>query len=311
MKFFRYILTLTVLVSWAACYDLKPASAQEASTVRATQVDGTVTKNGAALNEGDIIQRGDKIVSKARSAAVLTWSNGSMLKLYPNTSIVLEGVVFETDRKMEKTFLTLEKGRIFAKAQVPEHIFKHFELKVEYIPILAQAAEFAVKYDKSRHEFNVWSLVGMVIVDMETELLRVDEGQQIKVKADAAPENPVPMSGKTRAALMKISKKMGGSLLIEEESGAAGGPLKIKIGGVRNRRGNFPYTVKFKAITKGGSGKIKSIRWSFGDGEAAEGKKVQHTFTQGVYGVVLSVEDQNGDKASAQINISVEEDCSC
>lgn len=59
---------------------------------------------------------------------------------------------------------------------------------------------------------------------------------------------------------MKTSKRPGGSLLIEEETTSIGGPLKVKIGGVKNRRGDAPYTVKFKAITSGGSGKIKSIQ---------------------------------------------------
>ncbi|MCF6247667.1 MAG: PKD domain-containing protein [Desulfobacula sp.] len=311
MRFFRCISVLAVLVFLVASYCIIPASAQEASIVRATQVDGTVTKNGAALNEGDIIQRGDKIASKKKSAVVLTWSNGTMLKLFSNTSIILKGVVFENDRKMEKTFLTLETGRIFAKAQVPEDIFENFELKVNYLPVYAQASEFAVKYSKAKSEFQVWSLIGTTIVGLETDLVRINEGQEVKITAEAIPQTPVPMAKNTLTALTKISNKMGGSMLIEEESAAVGGPLKVKIGGVRNRRGSYPYTVNFKAITRGGSGKIKSINWNFGDGESAADKKVKHTFTQGVYGVVLVVEDENGEKASAQINISVEEDCSC
>lgn len=311
MRCFRYLLSSTVFFICVAWYNLMPVFAQEASIIRATQVDSTVIKNGAPLNEGDIVQRDDRIVCKAKSAAVLTWSNGSMVKLYPNTSIVLRGIAFENDRKMEKSFLTLENGRIFVKAQVPEHIFEHFELNVGNTPVKAQAAEFAVKYDNSINEFQVWSLIGTLIVNMEVDLLRVNEGQQVKIIAGANPEGPASMPDKIRTALVKVSKILGGSLLIEEESGSIGGPLKVKIGGVRNRRGNVPYTVKFKAVTKGGSGKIKSIHWSFGDGESAKGKATQHTFTQGVYGVTVSVEDENGDISAAQINISVEEDCDC
>jgi PKD repeat protein len=99
--------------------------------------------------------------------------------------------------------------------------------------------------------------------------------------------------------------------LVEEETSSTGGPLRIKIGGVKNRRGNAPYAVKFKALIKGGSGRIKSVTWSFGDGESASDKEAQHMFTQGVYVVIVSVEDDNGQKATAQINISVEENCGC
>jgi PKD repeat protein len=99
--------------------------------------------------------------------------------------------------------------------------------------------------------------------------------------------------------------------LIEDEPAAAGGPLQVRIGGVKNRRGNAPYTVTFKALVRGGSGRIKTIHWSLGDGKQASGREVQHTFTQGVYAVTVQAEDENGQKASAQLNISVEEECGC
>jgi PKD repeat protein len=69
--------------------------------------------------------------------------------------------------------------------------------------------------------------------------------------------------------------------------------------------------VKCDALINGGSGKIKSIHWDFGDGQSAEGKEAQHTFTQGVYGISVTVEDENGQKATGQIKVSVEEGCAC
>jgi PKD repeat protein len=69
--------------------------------------------------------------------------------------------------------------------------------------------------------------------------------------------------------------------------------------------------VNFKPIIRGGSGKIKSITWSFGDGETSTAKNSEHTFTQGLYIVILGIEDENGDEASAQISISAEVDCNC
>ena len=288
-----------------------PVYADDASLVRVTRVDGTVTRNGAPLKEGDIIERDERIVTKGNSAAVLTWSNGSIVELYPETSLILNGIIFESDRKLEKSLLTIEKGRIFAKAQVPEHLFSHFELSAGGAVIMTQGAEFALKYEEAEKKSTVWSFLGTVIADTGVQRARIEDGQQAVLKAGVKPENPILMPDKTRDALSKTSKRLGGSLLIEEETGSAGGPLSVKIGGVKNRRGNAPYTVKFKALTKGGSGRIKSVTWSFGDGENSSGKEAQHTFTQGVYVVIVSVEDDNGQKATAQINISVEENCGC
>ncbi|MBZ0155329.1 MAG: FecR domain-containing protein [Alphaproteobacteria bacterium] len=288
-----------------------PVRAEDASVIRASRVDGAVTKNGAPLREGDIVQRDEKIVTGANSAALLSWSNGSMVEIYPDTALMVRGVTYESDRKLEKSLLSLEKGRIFAKAQVPEHLFNHFEVSSGGVVVMTQGAELALKYEEAEKKSTAWSLLGVVIVDMETQKVRIEDGQQAVVRAGAKPENPVAIQEKVKEGLVKTSKRLGGSLLADEEIASPGGPLSVKIGGVKNRRGNAPYTVKFKALVRGGSGKIKSIDWSFGDGESASGKEAKHTFTQGVYVVVLQVEDENGQKSTAQLNISVEENCGC
>lgn len=286
------------------------AYAQE-STIRVTEVNGTVTRNETPLKEGDVIQRDDRIESKGNSSAVLTWSNGSIVEIYPETSLILKGVIFEADIKMEKTLIALERGRIFAKAQTPEHLFTHFEINVGNVPVITQGAEFAIKYDEGEKKSTIWSLIGRLVVETGVKRIRIEEGQRAVLKANVIMEAPAPMPEKIKEPLNKTSKRLGGSLLIEEESVSIGGPLKAKIGGVRNRRGDAPYTVKFRAIVSGGSGKIKSIRWDFGDGESSMGKEAQHTFTQGVYVVVVTVEDENGQRATSQISISVEEACAC
>lgn len=285
-------------------------AADDASIVRASRLDGTVTMNGAPLKEGDIITRDGKIETKANSAALLTWSNGSMVELYPESLLVLRGVIYEADRKLENSLLTLEKGRVFVKAQVPEHLFAHFEISAGNTPLMSQGAEFALKYEDGK-ELTVWSLLGVVVTDLRGTKVRVNEGEQLVHALAGAAGSPSPMPAKTKEALQKNSQRLGGSLLVEEELGAAGGPLVVKIGGVRNRRGNAPYAVKFKALTGGGSGRLKAINWQFGGGAGAESREAEYTFTQGVYVVVLTVEDENGQRASAQMNISVEQDCGC
>jgi hypothetical protein len=271
-----------------------------------------VTKDGAPLKEGDLIQRGERISCQGNSEATLTWSNGSIVKLYPETTLYMQGISFEADTKTEKTFLRLEKGRIFAKAQVPEDMFETFEVRVENLPVLTQGAEFLLKYDETGKEFSACSCIGRVLIDAEMNQIIVEEGNQVSVKMGQKPEgSPVPMPPQMASALMKTSKNIGGSLLVEEERQSIGGPLSVKIGGIRSRRGKPPFSVKCNAIINGGSGKIKSIHWDFGDGQSAEGKSVQHTFTQGVYEISVRVEDENGGKATGQIKVSIDEGCNC
>jgi len=283
----------------------------DASTVRVTRVDGAVTLDGAPLKEGAIITRDGKVEAPANAAAVLTWSNGSVVELYPGSSLVLRGVIFEADRKLEKSLLTLEKGRVFVKAQIPEHLFAHFEISAGNTPLMSQGAEFALSYNEKGKELTVLSLLGVVVTDLGGKKVRINEGEQLVHALAGAAGSPTPLPAKTKEALQKTSQRLGGSLLVDEALGSSGGSLVAKIGGVRNRRGNAPYTVKFKALTGGGSGRLKSTNWQFGGGAGADGREAEYTFTQGVYVVVLTVEDENGQKASAQMNISVEQDCGC
>lgn len=314
MQVARYALIIIGL-AWAC-----PGLCEEASTVRITQVDGTVEirKGGSdgfrPAKEGEPFERGDLLACREKSAALLLWSNGSMLKVYPDTEVGLAGVIFELDKKVEKTVLDLAKGRIFAKGQVPEHIFCEFKVKMGPIHALTQGAEFALTYDPAQKSYTAWPILGRIVTEVGTERIRVEEGQQGTIREGQKPakEDIVPITEKTKQALWKVSKELGGSLLLEDEGeGGIGGKLVVKIGGVRNRRGNAPYKVDFKVIIKGGSGKVKSIKWDFGDGESANTKAAEHTFTQGMYMVILRVEDENGEKGSAQIGISAEEDCNC
>lgn len=311
---FTKCMAIAALLAWQPI-----AWADDESSVRLTQSDGVVeivkagTAAGAPAREGAVLERGDRLVTRDKSAALLLWSNGSMVKLYPNSEIVLAGVSFDLEKKMEMTLLDLEKGRLFVKAQVPEHLFSEFKIRMGGQELRTQGAEFALTHDADKKSFKALSLLGRLVMDMGAARLRIDDGQQVtaNIGSKLAQDDIKPMEDKTRQSLAKVSKDLGGSLLVEEGAGAAGGKLVAKIGGVANRRGSTPYKVNFKALVKGGSGKLKSVTWDFGDGESAATKEAEHTFTQGLYVVILRAEDENGDKASAQTGISVEADCGC
>ncbi len=306
--FAAILLALCSLAAWA----------QEESSIRVTQADGTVeirksgTQAWKAVKEGDVLERGDSLAARDKSAALLMWSNGSMAKLYPNTEVALAGVGYDLEKRMEKTVLGLNRGRLFVKAQVPDHMFTEFKLQMGAFELRTQGAEFAAVFDPEKKGFTAWSLHGRLVTDYGTARVRIDTGRQgtltegAKLTADDLKE----MDDKLKQSLAKVSKDMGGSLR-EAELAAPGGKLIAKIGGVANRRGSAPYKVNFKALTAGGSGKIKSYGWEFGDGSTAEGSDVEHTFTQGLYVVILRVEDENGQKATSQTGISVEADCGC
>lgn len=304
-------LVTAVLLMWGVL-----AWAEDASTVRISQSDGNIEilrsglKDWKPAKEGDALERGDRIIAREKSAALLSWSNGSMAKLYPNTEIELSGVSFDLEKKLEQTILGLVKGRVFIKAQVPEHLFADFRVRMGGLSARAQGAEFAVHYDPDKKTYTAWTILGRVVAESAADVLRIDEGSQAMIQAGVKPGGTAAMDDKIKQSLTKVSKDLGGSLLIEE-AGAVGGKFAVKIGGVVSRRGNAPYKVNMKAMTKGGSGKLKSVSWEFGDGESASAKEAEHTFTQGLYVVILRAVDENGEKATAQTAISVEADCGC
>lgn len=306
-------LLLLCLLMWSAlCW-----ARDDASMVRIAQTDGNVevSRGGAPtwqpVKDGGTLERGDRIRSAEKSGAVLMWSNGNMVKLYPNTQIGLSGVTFDLEKKIEKTFIDMDRGRLFVKAQVPEHLFMEMKIRMGELELRSQGAEFALAFDADKKRYTALTLLGRVVADVGSDRIRIDDGQQIAVAAGSKPGEPTPMEAPTRQALAKVSKELGGSLLIEEIASVAGGKLAAKIGGIANRRGNAPFKVKFKAVASGGTGKLKSVSWDFGDGESAATREAEHTFTQGLYVVILRVEDENGEKTSAQTGISVEADCGC
>ena len=309
----KYI-TVVMFLLWAAA-----GWAQDGPSVRITQSDGSVEirKSGAQAwkpaKEGDALERGDSVAARDKSAALLLWSNGSMVKVYPNTEITLAGVSLDLEKKMENTILDLQKGRMFVKAQVPEHLFTEFKIRMGALDIRTQGAEFAITHDVDKKSFTAWTLLGRLVADVGTLRVRIDEGRQGTITAGTKPKTDdlKPMDEKIKQSLTKVSKDLGGSLRADEIVGTSGGKLVAKIGGVASRRGNVPYKVNFKALAAGGSGKIKSYAWEFGDGESVSGREAEHTFTQGLYVVILRVEDENGEKATAQTGISVEVDCGC
>ncbi len=72
--------------------------------------------------------------------------------------------------------------------------------------------------------------------------------------------------------------------------------------------GYVPLTVQFGASGfSDPDGGIVSYQWNFGDGESDIGEVVGHTFlTTGEYTVTLTVEDNEGATAQAQITITAE-----
>ena len=314
-KGMRYALVLTFLLMSGSL-----GWAQGASSVRISQIDGTVeilksgAKNWSSAKEGDALERGDRLAAKAKSAALLLWSNGSMVKVYPDTQVTLAGVTFDLAKKLEQTIFDLDKGRIFAKAQVPEQFFSDFQVRMGSLDLRAQGAEFAVKYNPDDKSLSAWTLIGVTILGDGLNRIRVDEGFQATGGAGGkmAQDNVATMQSNVKQSLTKVSMDLGGSMLAASNLGGPGGKLVTKIGGVTSRRGNAPFKVDFRALIGGGSGSVKSLTWNFGDGDSASTKEASHTFRQqGVYVVTLRVEDKNGETASAQVGISAEEDCGC
>jgi PKD repeat protein len=74
--------------------------------------------------------------------------------------------------------------------------------------------------------------------------------------------------------------------------------------------GYVPLTVRFDASgSTDPDGGIVSYQWNFGDGESDIEEAVGHTFlTTGEYTVTLTVEDNEGATAQAQITITIEEE---
>ena len=72
--------------------------------------------------------------------------------------------------------------------------------------------------------------------------------------------------------------------------------------------GEAPATFEFGAHITGGT-EPYTISWDFGDGsEGSDEENVVHTFEEpGTYNVVVTITDSNGETASDNLDITVEE----
>lgn len=70
--------------------------------------------------------------------------------------------------------------------------------------------------------------------------------------------------------------------------------------------GEIPLTVRFDSSgSLDPDGELTALRWSFGDGESAEGAMVEHTYLRpGNFTATLTVVDAQGQSAEAQVTIS-------
>ena len=94
----------------------------------------------------------------------------------------------------------------------------------------------------------------------------------------------------------------------EIEIGAASiAPLLIAEAGA-NQSATTGEIVKFDGSKSTGNFGIKSYKWNFGDGGSATGANVTHIFTQpGNYTVILEVTDNQGNRASDSLTVTVEQ----
>lgn len=75
---------------------------------------------------------------------------------------------------------------------------------------------------------------------------------------------------------------------------------------VDQRSGLAPLAVHFVGLISGGTGVFDSVSWSFGDGHAAPGWNLTHTYTvPGVYRADFEVIDSSGALANASVTIEV------
>lgn len=184
---------LMVVLLLAGVYCLRAAAA-ESITVK-TEKPEVQTRAGAAaewktVDQQDTLAPGAFLKTDAAGQATLTWFTDYVVRVRPLS--LMEVKALESTGEMRKTELSLEKGRLLAKAPKLKGKDSSFNVKTPtaYAGVRGTAFEIAVGDD---NQTIVTSIEDSVFVVAEQVEVILEPGYMTTVLPDEPPTEPVPV----------------------------------------------------------------------------------------------------------------------
>ena len=201
----------------------QPALAAE-STLSVLSGSVTVTPDGAgtaAGTDGMGLTAGDTVATEADSYAVLTFANGSTLKLEPLTTVTLETITLDTDGMLGDVVLNQTTGQTWSHV---ENVAPGFSYVVLTPSATAEVVgtQFVTQVD-SGGDTVVQTARGQVNVSGQGQTVSVSAGTQSQVNAGQTPETPAPTPPPSNQLTLTLEGLAVGSVV--DPGGASTGHL--------------------------------------------------------------------------------------
>jgi len=169
-----------------------------ASHCTLTTLDGSVqlkspgSSTWEEAGDGMTLEAGSRVKTAPNSQALLTFFNGTTVKLEPGTDLVVEQV--EGNDENQPTVIVLKQwlGKTWNRVVKLADPGSHYEIQTPSTHVLVRGTFFATEVDETGAT-TVQTIEGLVSVSAQGKEVYLPAGQQTAVEPGAPPTKPMPI----------------------------------------------------------------------------------------------------------------------
>lgn len=135
------------------------------------------------LEKDAILKEGYTVRTESDGKAVLSWFDGNLVKISPDTQLKIEKIEYNAVEGKEVSDFSLEKGRVYARSKTLKGDQSSFAVKTPVAIAGVRGTEFTVNHAKgAASAFQV--VEGTITVEADNKVKVVNENQQVEVEKD-------------------------------------------------------------------------------------------------------------------------------
>lgn len=155
-----------------------------------------------------VLKEGYSVSTEADGKAVLSWFDGNLVKLAENSTVKIAKIGFNPAKKMETSQLTLEKGRVFARAKALKNADSTFTVRTPVAIAGVRGTQFVVEHGKDKKSSGFKVVEGSISVGAKNKEIIVGENFQVDVEENQAPGAVIPIPEDVRKLLEQESMEI-------------------------------------------------------------------------------------------------------
>ncbi|MFC1908707.1 FecR domain-containing protein [Chloroflexota bacterium] len=249
-------LTLVLVLALQGLYLFSTASSLASSSAPAftslctlstsagnVQLQASGSSTWQEVENGMTIETGSRIKTDPNSQALLTFFNGTTIKLEPGTDLVVKQV--EGGAGNEPTIIVLKQwlGRTWSQVAKLAGPDSHYEIQTPSASALVRGTVFTTEVDETGAT-RVQTLEGLVSVSAQGDEVYLPAGQQTTVGIGTSPSEPAPINPEKSEGSPEKSEEEMLALSLDNEGPSSQEQDERSIQGLESEQGNSIGTIK-------------------------------------------------------------------